>query len=137
MFRFILKSTIYFTAYFRPIALGAIAATAVAIFLIMIGTVIDMASCKNQVTYPETEFRGIVSAYCTICFAYGGQVPVSVIISFIGKKSYFCLEITLKIVSRFNSTVRHVLSHACHGISSIWAHCTRNDRCELEFQTCT
>jgi len=85
---------------FRPIALGAIVATVIAIILISIGTYNDMDNCRGKVEYPGPKFTGLVSAYCTICFSYGGHTafptiqhdmkqpsrfPISVIVSFVGK----------------------------------------------------
>uniref|UniRef100_A0A915JEX6 Amino acid transporter transmembrane domain-containing protein n=1 Tax=Romanomermis culicivorax TaxID=13658 RepID=A0A915JEX6_ROMCU len=85
---------------FWPIAVGAIAATALAIFFIMIGTLIDMKPCSGKVDYPQPSVTGFISAYCTICFAYGGHAafptiqhdmkqhakfPISVLASFIGE----------------------------------------------------
>uniref|UniRef100_A0A915JD78 Amino acid transporter transmembrane domain-containing protein n=1 Tax=Romanomermis culicivorax TaxID=13658 RepID=A0A915JD78_ROMCU len=63
----------------------------------MLGTFYDMDACKNKVQFPGVTLKGFISAYCTICFAYGGhsafptiqhdmkkpaKFPVSVLVSF-------------------------------------------------------
>jgi len=60
-------------AILRFIALAAIMATVIVICLIILGTFFDLDKCRNKVQYPAVEFSGLISAYCTICFAYGGH----------------------------------------------------------------
>lgn len=116
---------------FWPIAVGAIGATGLAIIFIMVGTLFDMPQCQNKVHYPTATFGGIVSAYCTIVFAYGGHAtfptiqhdmkqpnkfPLAVLFAFF---ALFVLYFPMPVLAYF------VYGHTVHGtidlnLSSKW-----------------